>query len=84
VIEASGIVEIDFTAAQILIDLIRECGEHGVTVAMARLESARARHAFERLKLYDVMPKGRIFFSVDEPLPDLRSYELPTNCGPVI
>jgi SulP family sulfate permease len=66
VIEASGIVEIDFTAAQILIDLIRECGEHGVTVAMARLEAARARDAFERLKLYDVMPKGRIFFSVDE------------------
>lgn len=66
VIEASGIAEIDFTAAQILIDLIRECEKDGATVAMARLESARARDAFERLKLYDVMPKGRIFFSVDE------------------
>ncbi len=57
VIEASGIVEIDFTAAQILIDLIRECEKDGVTVAMARLESACARDAFERLKLYDVMPR---------------------------
>jgi sulfate permease, SulP family len=66
VLEASGMVEIDFTAAQIVIDLIRECGKDGLTVAMARLESARARDAFERFKLYDILPKDRIFFSVDE------------------
>jgi MFS superfamily sulfate permease-like transporter len=66
VIEASGILEIDFTAAQTLLDLFRECRETGVTVAMARLESTRARDAFERFKLYDVLPKDRIFFSVDE------------------
>jgi MFS superfamily sulfate permease-like transporter len=66
VIEASGIVEIDFTAAQIVIDLIRECDKGGVTVAVARLESPRAQDAFERLKLYDVLPKDRIFLSVDE------------------
>jgi MFS superfamily sulfate permease-like transporter len=66
VIEASGILEIDFTAAQTLLDLIRECREAGVTVAMARLESTRAREAFERFKLYDVLPRDHIFFSVDE------------------
>ena len=65
-IEASGILEIDFTAAQILIDLVGECRADGVTVAMARLESTRARDAFERLKIYDVLPKDLIFYSVDE------------------
>jgi MFS superfamily sulfate permease-like transporter len=66
VIEASGILEIDFTAAQTLLDVIRECREAGVTVAMARLESTRAQQAFERFRLYDVLPRDHIFFSVDE------------------
>ena len=35
VIEASGILEIDFTAAQILLDLFGECRADGVMVAMA-------------------------------------------------
>ena len=66
VLEASGIVEIDFTAAQILLDLIRQCRTEGVTVAMARLESTRAQDAFERFKLYDILPRDHIFHSVDE------------------
>jgi SulP family sulfate permease len=66
VLEASGIIEIDFTAAQILLDLIRECRAEGVTVAMARLESTRAQNAFARFELYDVLPKDHIFHSVDE------------------
>jgi MFS superfamily sulfate permease-like transporter len=66
VLEASGIIEIDFTAAQALLDLIRECRAEGVTVAMARLESTRAQQAFERFKIHDVLPKDHIFFSVDE------------------
>jgi sulfate permease, SulP family len=66
VLEASGILEIDFTAAQILLDLIRECRADGVTVAMARLESTRAQQAFARFKLYDVLPRDHIFHSVDE------------------
>ena len=66
VLEASGIVEIDFTAAQILLDLIRQCRTEGVTVAMARLESTRAQDAFERFKLYDILPRDYIFHSVDE------------------
>jgi sulfate permease, SulP family len=66
VLEASGMLEIDFTAAQILLDLIRECRAAGVAVASARLESTRARNAFERLKIYDVLPKDHVFLSVDE------------------
>jgi len=66
VLEASGIIEIDFTAAQTLLDLMRECRADGVTVAMARLESTRAQATFERIGLHDVLPKDHIFFSVDE------------------
>ena len=66
VIEASGIVEIDFTAAQILLDLIKQCQADGLTVAMARLESTRAQQAFARFGIYDALPKGCIFHSVDE------------------
>ena len=66
VLEASGMVEIDFTAAQILLEVFKSCGEQGVTVAVARLESVRAQNAFERFRLYDVLPKDRVFHSVNE------------------
>jgi MFS superfamily sulfate permease-like transporter len=66
VLEASGIPEIDFTAAQTLRDLIKACDAAGVTVAVARLESLRAQAAFERFGIHDVLPRERIFHSVDE------------------
>lgn len=66
VLEASGMVEIDFTAAQVLLDVFKECAEQGVTVAVARLESVRAQKAFDRFGLHDVLPKDRVFHSVDE------------------
>src|SRR5262249_12995197 len=66
VLEASGVPEIDFTAAQNLIELIRECDKQGVTVAVARLESPRAQDAFERFGLYEVLPRARVFHSVAE------------------
>lgn len=66
VLEASGMVEIDFTAAQILLDVFKACNAQGVTVALARLESVRAQDAFERFKLFDVLPKEHVFHSVDE------------------
>jgi sulfate permease, SulP family len=66
VLEASGMPEIDFTAAQELHGLFRECQALGVTVAVARLESQRAQDAFERFGLFDVLPRGHVFRSVDE------------------
>jgi sulfate permease, SulP family len=66
VLEASGIVEIDFTAAQVLLDIFRECRDASVTVALARLESERAQDAFERFKLFDALSRDHIFHSVDE------------------
>ncbi|SDJ40403.1 MULTISPECIES: SulP family inorganic anion transporter [Bradyrhizobium] len=79
VLEASGILEIDFTAAQILLDLIKQCGEDGVTVAMARLESTRAQEAFARFGIYDVLPKGCIFHSVDQAIHALAGKTQPAS-----
>jgi MFS superfamily sulfate permease-like transporter len=72
VLEASGLVEIDFTAAQVLIELFQECCAQGVTVALARLESVRAQEAFERFAIYDALPRDHVFHSVDEAVRKLR------------
>jgi SulP family sulfate permease len=66
VLEAGGMVEIDFTAAQVLIQLFGECRDQGVTVALARLESVRAQEAFERFGIYEVLHRDHVFHSVDE------------------
>ncbi|WP_315762730.1 MULTISPECIES: SulP family inorganic anion transporter [unclassified Bradyrhizobium] len=66
VLEASSIPEIDFTAAQALLELIKLCNQQGVSFAVARLESLRAQDAFERFGLYDVLPRDHMFHSVDE------------------
>jgi MFS superfamily sulfate permease-like transporter len=66
VLEASGMLEIDFTAAQALLALIAECRRQDVTLAVARLESTRAQAAFERFGIYAGLPRDRVFRSVDE------------------
>ena len=48
VLEATGIVEIDFTAAQILSDTINACRADGVAFAIARLEFWNARTRSDR------------------------------------
>jgi sulfate permease, SulP family len=66
VLEATGIVEIDFTAAQVLIGFIRECHDDGVPFAIARLESVRAQEALTRFHIHEVLDPDRIFRSVEE------------------
>jgi SulP family sulfate permease len=48
IVEASAILEIDFTAAQVLHDLIRHCQKEHIVFAIARLESIRAQEAVNR------------------------------------
>ena len=55
VLEATGIVEIDFTAAQVLTDLIRRCRADGVDFAIARLESVRAQEAMSRFGIAELL-----------------------------
>jgi MFS superfamily sulfate permease-like transporter len=66
VLEASNIIEIDFTAAQILLAMIADCAERKITVAVARLESLRAQDGFERFGISDALPRTNLFHSVDE------------------
>jgi MFS superfamily sulfate permease-like transporter len=66
VLEATGIVEIDFTAAQILTDLIRKCHADGIDFAIARLESVRALDAMTRFGICELLGPDHLFQSVEE------------------
>jgi sulfate permease, SulP family len=73
VLEASGILEIDFTAAQVLRDLIADCRAEGIVIALARLESLAAQRALERFGITAELGGNRMFRSVDEALRALAS-----------
>jgi sulfate permease, SulP family len=81
VLEATGIVEIDFTAAQVLIDLIRRCHADGVDFAMARLESVRAQAAMVRFGIDALLGPDHLFQSVEEAITALGKGG-PPNSGP--
>jgi MFS superfamily sulfate permease-like transporter len=66
VLEASGIIQIDFTAAEILKELAAELREQGVKLAVARLEAVRAQTDFERFGLTQALGATHFFRSVAE------------------
>ncbi len=66
VLEATGIVEIDFTAAQVLAEVIKQCHDDGIDFAIARLESSRAQEAIVRFGLDTLLGPDRQFHSVEE------------------
>jgi MFS superfamily sulfate permease-like transporter len=72
VLEATGILEIDFTAAQVLSDLIRRCHADCVAFAITRLESIRAQDAVARFGIDELLGPGRMFRSVEEAIRALR------------
>jgi sulfate permease, SulP family len=84
VLEASGIVEIDFTASEILSEVIRKAHAAGVDFAIARLESVRAEAALQRFGVMDVLGPGRLFHSVDQAIRTLArgSGPGPDHAGP--
>jgi SulP family sulfate permease len=66
ILEASSIVEIDFTGAQILIATIRFWNDRGVGFYIARLESLRAQQVIEKYNILPILGAARTFHSVDE------------------
>ena len=66
VLEATGIVAIDFTAAQVLIDVIRECHADGIDFVLARLESSRAQDAIAHFGIDTLLGPDHAFHSVEE------------------
>lgn len=65
VFEASSVIDIDYTAAAALSDVIDACEKRGIGFAVARLESVRAQLALRRFGLADRIGHDRIFRSVD-------------------
>jgi MFS superfamily sulfate permease-like transporter len=71
VLEASSIVEIDFTASGVLGDVIARAHAAGIDFAVARLESVRAQQAFERFGVIERLGQGHVFQSVEEAIETL-------------
>jgi MFS superfamily sulfate permease-like transporter len=66
VLEASSVVAIDSTAADVLADVIRTSRARGADFAVARLESVRAEEAFRRFGLTELLGSDHMFHSVEE------------------
>ena len=66
VIEANAIVEIDYTGAKILGEVVERLRAAGVDVAFARLESVRAQQSFARQGLETLVGRDHLFHSVEE------------------
>ena len=66
VLEASSIVEIDYTASGVLAGVIAEARAAGMDFAVARLESVRAQAAFDRFGLTDLLGEDHLLHSVDQ------------------
>ncbi len=77
VLEASNVVEIDYTAAQALIETIIYCRNQGATFAIARMESLRAQAALARFGIIDLIGPQRVFHSVDDAVRALHSGQSP-------
>ncbi len=66
VLEAQGVIGIDFTGARILEEALAELRAAGLTLALARLENARAAEAATRTGLLAAFGPGAVFRSVEE------------------
>ena len=66
VLEANGIAEIDYTAAQALSGLIDWCRASKISLAIARLESVRAQEALERFHVLERLGRDRLFLTVED------------------
>jgi sulfate permease, SulP family len=66
VIEASGVIHIDFTGAQVLQQIITNLRKRGIEVFLARLESERAQHAAVQTGLIATLGANRVFRSVED------------------
>jgi MFS superfamily sulfate permease-like transporter len=71
IIEAEGVIDIDYTGARILSAAIAELRARGIIVALARLSGDRAQRAAERLGIVAELGPDRTFKSVYDALESL-------------
>jgi len=78
VIEANALVEIDYTGAAMLEEVVRGLRARGIDLALARLESVRAQESFARLGLMDLFGHDHIFHSVEQAVETLAAGASPS------
>jgi sulfate permease, SulP family len=66
VIEASGMIDIDYTGSQILQQTIASLRARSIEVAIARLSDTHAQEEASRTGLIAALGPGRLFRSVEE------------------
>ncbi len=66
VIEAGGIIDIDYTGSQILQQAVADLRAKGIAVAIARLSDKRAQDQAQRSGLIEAIGKGHVFLSVED------------------
>lgn len=66
VIEAQGVIGIDFTGARILAETVVGLRARGFDLALARLENERAEIAARRTGLFEAFGEERVFRSVEQ------------------
>jgi SulP family sulfate permease len=80
VFEASSVAEIDFTAAQVLLEILERCRKAGTVFAIARLTSQRAQQALGRFGIIEKLGPHGLYRSVDEAIRALADQgSRPTN-----
>ncbi|MGA2041914.1 MAG: SulP family inorganic anion transporter [Roseiarcus sp.] len=82
VIEANSIVEIDYTAAQVMTASIARLRAEGIALAFARLESVRAQEALVRYGLEALIGPDHLFHSVEEAVRALAPGRAVTQASP--
>jgi SulP family sulfate permease len=72
VLEASGMIDLDYTGARVLEQSIGTVRAAGITVALARLSSERAETQAERTGLVAAIGRDRVYRSVDDAVRSLQ------------
>lgn len=66
IIEGHGVIDIDFTGSQMLLQVIAELRQRNIRMGLARLESERAQRSAARSGLIAALGAGQVFRSVED------------------
>ncbi|HUO91304.1 MAG TPA: SulP family inorganic anion transporter [Rhizomicrobium sp.] len=75
VFEASGVSEVDFTAARALLDILDRCRQAEIRFAIARLISPRAQQALRRFGVAEELGPQGFYHSVAEAIDALHAHQ---------
>src|SRR5262245_57300314 len=81
VIEASGVIDIDYTGSQIFQQTIAELRSRSIDVAIARLSDPRAQAQASQTGLIAALGPERAFRTVEEAVRQLRPGAQPDEVG---